>query len=111
MGKELKVRSFRIEDGVWEAVQGHELSANQLLKMALGLDHVVTKVLASPNFEVKLPEQSVEGKFPCRCVHSGCGGANFKGFTKYANLCSGCRETGHRSNPAECPECNAGGAL
>lgn len=35
MANELKVRSFRIEDDVWEAVRAHELSANQLLKMAL----------------------------------------------------------------------------
>ncbi len=48
MANELKVRSFRIEDEVWEAVRAHELSANQLLKMALGMTGVVAKVFAPP---------------------------------------------------------------
>ncbi len=56
MANELKVRSFRIEDEVWEAVRAHEMSANQLLKMALGMTGVVAKVFAPPkDFEVKLP--------------------------------------------------------
>lgn len=34
---EYKTRSFRIDDEVWLAVCQHELSANQLLRAALGL--------------------------------------------------------------------------
>ncbi len=37
MATELNSRSFRIEDEVWKAVQAHELSANQLLRRALGM--------------------------------------------------------------------------
>lgn len=35
---EYRSRTFRIDDEVWEAVQKHELSANQLLRRVLRLD-------------------------------------------------------------------------
>lgn len=37
MATELKSRSFRVEDEVWFAIQAHGLSANQLLRRALGM--------------------------------------------------------------------------
>lgn len=45
------------------------------------------------------------GQFPCRCVHSGCQGAKFQGMSKFANLCDGCRESGHAGDPRSCQSC------
>lgn len=35
---EYRSRSVRLDDEVWAAIQKHELSANKLLRVALGLD-------------------------------------------------------------------------
>lgn len=35
---EYKKRSVRLDDECWEAVKAHEMSANRLLRMVLGLD-------------------------------------------------------------------------
>lgn len=35
---EYRSRSVRLDDEVWVAIQRHELSANKLLRLALGLD-------------------------------------------------------------------------
>jgi len=115
-------KTYSLSDEVVAVIEGEKakgVTPNRLLMAALkvgdidGEAHRAVAQLEVDDHVKKIDEQMrrPEGKFPCRCVHSGCKGASFKGFTKYANLCSECRESGHRSNPAECPECNAGGAL
>lgn len=52
-----------------------------------------------------VPAKKVEGAFSCRCVHSGCQGAKFLGRTKFAQMCDGCEEKGHRGDPRDCKPC------
>lgn len=44
---EYRTRSVRLDDEVWAAVQKHELSANKLLRAALGLSATVIEQVAS----------------------------------------------------------------
>ncbi len=48
---------------------------------------------------------AVAGKFPCRCVHSGCQGSKFMAASRMANLCPECEAGGHRGDRHDCVEC------
>ena len=45
------------------------------------------------------------GGFPCTCKHTGCQGRKFTGRTRWATMCDGCDEKGHKGEPRECVEC------
>lgn len=58
-----------------------------------------------PGVSLGLPPKPV-GSHPCRCIHSGCRGANFLGTSKFQNLCPECSESGHRGEPRNCGSCS-----
>lgn len=58
---EYRSRSFRIDDEVWAAIQKHELSANKLLRIALGLEEATLRLHTGvPGVKV-LPDDSYDG--------------------------------------------------
>jgi len=65
MATELRSRSFRIEDEVWKAVQAHELSANQLLRQALGMPSKAIRLVAGELRDVT-PESWKTGAPPVK---------------------------------------------
>lgn len=70
MAKEYKVRSFRIEDEVWEAVRASEFSANQLLRTVLQFSFENLRELVEEEVQRPVKSDEVFGDREVRIVHA-----------------------------------------
>lgn len=58
---EYRSRTFRIDDEVWEAIQKHELSANKLLRVVLGLEDARGIMNIRPGVSAIVPADNFDG--------------------------------------------------
>jgi hypothetical protein len=99
----------RIDDDVWAAVKGMDVSLNQFLRMAL-IPGSENEALVKKSEEDGWSEEKFTDERPPNrdCKH---GPHRFYSGNKFATICPGCKSTGHTGDPRECPRCTEGAGI